>query len=557
MTPFAGARAILELKSDELPRELFAGLTLAALMVPLNIGYAQIAGLPAQVGLYAAIVPCVGYALLSTSRHLVASPDAVVAALVASSLAGMAAAGSSHYVALAAAQAFVCGLVFLVLWAFRLGFLADFLSRAVLVGFLAGLGVEVFTSQVEKILGYHVEAPGFLRETWALVTTLPQANVWSVSVGLGAIAVMLAVGRWAPKWPGPLVALALTTVAVVAFRLDGHGVKVLGDVSAGLPRLAFPKVSLAEWVRLIPGAIAITGVTVAEGLLLARSMARKHEEELDDDTELLGYGAANVLAGFAGTFAIGSSASRTVTIERMKPRTQLPTLVAAAVVALAVVFFSDVLAVLPEPALAGIVAVAVLGLIDVAQLRYLFKTRPSEFWIAVVCMSCVLLFGPLIAVFVAFALSAVDVVRRLSSPETTVLVPSDDGATFVPTPEGALAPEAAEGVVVYRFGAPLQFSNAKKFFSEAERLTVEGHLAGGAFVIDLQAVSDIDSTGAETFEQVGTMLAERDIRVALTRVSPRVLGQLELYGLFPPLDRELIFDTNRKAVEALGGGRAS
>ena len=552
---FAGARTILELKPSEYPREIAAGLTLAALMVPLNIGYAQIAGLPPEVGLYAAIVPILGYALLTTSRHVVASPDAVIAALVASSVGGMAVAGSAHYVQLAAAQALVCAAVFAALWWFRLGFLANFLSRAVLVGFLAGLGIEVLFGQIQKILGYRPEADGFIREVIALAVGLPQIQVWSVAVGAMSIAVVVVLKRVAPALPGALVALVATTVAVAAFDLDAMGVKVLGDVPSSLPTLAWPQLSLAEWGRLVPSAVAIVGVTVAEGLLLGRSLARRHGEEFDDDTDLMGYSASNALAGLFGTFAVGSSASRSAALDSMGSRSQLPSIVAAGVVAVAVLFFSGALAALPEAALAGIVAVAVLGLIDVRQLRYLLRSRPSEFWIAMVCMGCVLIFGPLVAVFVAFALSTIDVVRRLSHPETAVLLPAADGSTYVRTDDTAPPREAVPGVIVYRFGAALQFSNAKAFFTEVERLVTE-HGECRVFVLDAQAVSDIDSTGAETLEDVARWLEGRDTKLAITRLSTRVREQLRLYGLFDEIDEQLVFDTNRAAVDALAGVHA-
>lgn len=549
---FAGVHTILQLKPSEYPREITAGLTLAALMVPLNIGYAQIAGLPGEVGLYAAIVPMLGYALLTTSRRVVASPDAVIAALVGSSLAGMAVAGTEHYVALAAAQALVCAVIFAVLWGFRLGFLADFLSRAVLVGFLAGLGIEVLVSQVQRILGYKVEADGFIRELIAIVANLPQLQMWSVLVGVASIVMVVAFKRLAPAWPGALIALVTTTVAVAVFNLDALGVKVVGEVPQGLPAFAWPQLSVAEWGRLVPGAVAIVGVTVAEGLLLGRSLARKHAEKFDDDTDLLGYSASNALAGLFGALAVGSSASRSAAMDSMGSRSQLPSLVAAATVALAIVFFSDALAALPEAALAGVVAVAVLGLIDLRQLRYLARSRRSEFLIAVVCAACVLLFGPLIAVFVAFALSTIDVVRRLSHPETAVLLPSADGSTYVRTEDTAPPREAASGVIVYRFGAPLQFSNAKAFFTETERIVTE-HGQCRALVLDAQAISDIDSTGAETLEQLTHWLEGNGTRLALTRLSPRSREQLRRYGLFDRIDERLVFDTNRAAVSELAG----
>ena len=530
---------------------MMAGLTLAALTVPLNIGYAQIAGLPPEVGLYAAIIPGIGFALLSTSRHVVPSPDAVVAALVASSLAGLAVAGSEEYVVMAVAQAIVCGAVFGLMWIFKLGFLANFLSRAVLIGFLTGLGIEVFVSQIEKIMGVDVEADGFFRGVGYLVTHLNESNSWSVTVGLAAAAIVLLMRRLAPRWPGALVSLVVTTTAVTVLDLDERGVAVLGDVPSSLPSLAWPSLTLSEWGALVPGAVAIVGVTVAEGLLLARSLARKHGEQFDDDTELMSYGAANALAGVTGGLAIGSSASRTVTMESMGARTQLPVIVTSVVVAVCVAFFTGLLEILPEPALAAIVAVAVIGLVDVAGFRFLWRTRRSEFGVAGVCMLSVLVLGPLPAVFIAFALSTIDVLRRLSHPETAVLAPSPEGSSYVRTVDAMKPDGAATGVIVYRFGAPLQFANATAFFEETAALVERAGADFRALVLDMQAVSDIDSSGEEMLEEVAHLVGEAGGRVALARVSPAVLAQLEKYDLFPPLDRDLVFPTDRGAVAAL------
>ena len=248
-----------------LSQQIIAGVTLAALMIPLNIGYAQVAGLPPTVGLYAAIVPMIAWALFSSSRNLIASPDAPLAALVAAILIAFALPGEPRYEQMAYALAILTAGFFFIFWFFKLGFLANFLSRAVLIGFITGLGIEVLVSQIKKIMGISVEADGFFRELIEIIQSIPEANIYSVIVGVGAIAIIWLLKRYAPKLPGALIALIVTTAGVAIFGWADNGVSVLGEVPAGLPSLAFPQISFWDWTRLIPGAIAITAITDGRG----------------------------------------------------------------------------------------------------------------------------------------------------------------------------------------------------------------------------------------------------------------------------------------------------
>lgn len=229
-----------------------------------RIGYAQVAGLPPIVGLYAAILPTIVFALTCHTRHLVASPDAAVAAMIAAFLGAIAAPGDPRYVQLAFAQALLCGLIFFAFWVFRIGFLANFLSHAVLVGFITGLGLEVMVSQVRKILGVTVEAEAFFREVWELILAVPTASLWSIAIGLGTIVVVRVLKRFAPKLPGALIAIGLATIVVALLGLDQRGVSVLGALPSGLPGLTIPQVCLNDFVALFPGALALAAVTLAE-----------------------------------------------------------------------------------------------------------------------------------------------------------------------------------------------------------------------------------------------------------------------------------------------------
>jgi len=565
--PMAGLRGI---RWADVPREASAGITLAALIIPLNIGYAQVAGLPPVTGLYAAIIPLVIFALFTTSRHVVGSPDASIAGLAGAALLAFAAPGDSLRLQYAGALAVMCGLLFCVFWCFRLAFLANFLSRAVLVGFISGLGIEVFTNQVRKILGASVEGgpevaglaiqirdamagslqtEGYLVEVLELLKSIPRANLYSVAIGVGAFVMVRLLKRYAPRAPGALVALVLMTALVAALNLKEHGVSVLGEIPSGPPILSVPVVPPADYLRLLPGAMAIVAITLCEGLLLVRQYSRKHGYKADGDQVLFAYGVANLAAGLSGALVTGNSASRTAAMESAGSRSQLPSLIAAATIALVMLFFTDTLAFLPNAALAGIVANAVLSLIEVKELRELYQMRRSEFWIAVVCLLSVLVLGPLRAVIIAFLLATIDVIRRASRPGTWVLRESRDGSHFVPT-ETITAPDES-GLIVYRFGSPLYFANANLFLEEVEKLVTQGPTPIRWFVLDAEAMVDIDATGAEVLHQVLTLLANRGVTFAVARANPQLPPLLQRYHLLELIGENRLYPTNRHAVAAL------
>lgn len=543
---FVGLRGV---PKADLPSQILAGVTLAALMIPLNIGYAQVAGLPPIVGLYAAIVPSILWAIFSTSRNLVASPDAPIAALIGSLLATLAVVGDPHYAELAYAQALICALFFFLAWFFRLGGLANFLSQAVLVGFITGLGIEVLLSQIQKIMGVSIEAEGFFRELGATIAAIPQANWYSVALGVGTIVIIRLLKRFAPRLPGPLIALILMTAVVSIFSLNDKGVSVLGEVPSGLPTFGLPQVSLVEYAQVALGALAIVGVTMAEGLLIARKYAQKYDYKIDPDQELFAFGMANLGSGFTGGLAIGSSASRTAAMDDIKARSQIPSLVAGITVAIVVLFFTDLLALLPNAVLGGIVANSVVALIEIPELRELFHMRRSEFAIAIVCTLSVLVFGALPAVIIAFILSTIDVVRRAARPHTAVLSALPDGAGFYDE-EGPDNAFTAPGLIVFRLGASLFFANSPYVQERIETLVEQGGDDLDWFVLDAESVSDIDTTGAETLRQIVERLKQHNITFAITRANEPIPDLLAHYELLDIIGEDRIYLTNRAAAEA-------
>lgn len=566
--PFLGLRGTTWANS---PREVAAGITLAAMIIPLNIGFTQVAGLPATAGLYAGIIPLALFAIFTSSRRLVSSPDAPITALLATTLVGFAAVGDPLRLQFALALALLSGLLFFVFWFFRLAFLANFLSRAVLAGFITGLGIEVFTNQVRRALGVsHAEGEGsgagalamqmhdalatsinttgYFAEVIALIESIPHANWYSVAIGVGTFAIVRLIKRYTPKVPGALVALIVMTVIVAVFELDIKGVSVLGTIPSGLPTLTVPNLPLVDYVRLLPAAIAVVAITLAEALLLVRAYDRKYGVKSDGGQVLFAYGVANVAGAFSGSLVSGPSASRSAAMDDAGAGGQFPSLVAAGTIALVMIFFTDELAALPTAALAGIVASAVLNLVEVSELREFWHMRRSEFWVAAVCVISVLALGPLQAVVIAFLLSTIDLLRRASRPGTWVLREVPDGSHFLPEEAGS-TPDTS-GLIVYRFGAPLYFANASLFEEEVDKLVTQAITPVKWLVLDLQAMVDIDTSGAEVLHQVLSRLADRDVTVAISRANEPTAALLAQYHLLDLIGENRLYPTNRHAIAA-------
>ncbi len=347
-------------------------------------------------------------------------------------------------------------------------------------------------------------------------------------------------GRW---WPW-----CLLTVIVAVFDLAQKGVGVLGAMPSGPPALTLPAIPAADYLRLLPSALAIVAILLCEGLLVVRSYSSKYKYKVDGDQMLFAYGAANLAAGFTGSLVTGNSPSRSAAMDASGARSQLPSLVAAGTIAVVMLFFTDVLAFLPNAALAGIVANAVLSLIEVHELRELWRMRRSDFWIAATCLLSVLALGPLRAVLIAFLLSTIDVIRRASRPDTSALQEAADGSHFAPVGVGDAG--SPSGLVVYRFGAPLYFANATLFLDEIEQLVDRAPTPVRWFVLDAEAMVDVDTTGAEVLRQAITLLAERNVTFAVSRADRSFRSWLEKYELMELIDPRRFYPTNRHAAAA-------
>lgn len=536
------------LTQQNLAREVLAGVTLLAIALPLNIGYAQIAGLPATAGLYALVIPSVVFALLASSRHLVAAPDAAAAALVGSALSGVAAAGSEQYVAMAAAQAIIGGAMFLLCAVFKLGFLADFLSKPILIGFVGGLALDILVSQIAKMVGIRIPSDAeFFEKVVEVVSRIGSLNWWSLALSAGVLAVMVPGRRRWPVIPWALIVLVLATIVSVAIRLADKGVSVLGAVPAGPPVLAIPQLALSDWVAVILPAIALTFVTVGEGLLVARSYADKYGYTTSPNRDLAAFGAANIASGLSSSFTVGSSTSRAAAMDQAGSRTQLPLLVMAAGSLLLLLFGTALLSDIPSPAIGAIVGLAVLKLVGVPEFRHLYRQSRFEFAVGAACFLGVLFIGPIGGIVLAFLLSLINLLRKAADPAIDILKGSDDPDVSLVDTHHTVR-ETVPGVIVLRFAAPIFFGNAQ-MLSESIRSSVDqAPNPVVAFVLDMEGVTDIDVTGAEAVQKTQQWLQSKSIVFAYSRVRPKLHANLTRLHL---LQGTREFETNRAAVAAL------
>ncbi|MFF2370331.1 SulP family inorganic anion transporter [Agromyces sp. NPDC058110] len=551
-------RPLAGLTTRNLVTELTAGVTLIAIAIPLNIGYAQIAGLPPTAGLYALIVPTIVYALVVSSRQVVASPDAAAAALVASSIGGLVAAGSADYATMALAQAILCGVMFALLSVFKLGFLANFLSKPILVGFVGGLALDIMVSQVAKMLGVKIDSGGeFVDKLVGLVTGLGSTNPWSLAISAASVAVLLLGKRFLRAVPWALVVLVLTTVVVVVANLDDAGVDVLGEVPAGPPALTWPVLDWAVWAALIPSAMALTLVTTAEGLLVSRSYSEKHRYPFRANRDLFAFGLANVAAGAQGSFSVGSSTSRTAAMDQAGSRTQLPSLVLAVGTLLLLLFGTALLADIPSPAIGAVVGVAIIPLLGIREFADLWRKDRFEFLVGAVCFLVTLFVGAIPGILVAFVLALVNLAKRAANPAIDVLEATGDPAESL-LEDAPVGTTTAPGVVVVRLAAPLFFANGSVFAEAVKRAVSSAGTAEGGpvrdVIIDMEAVTDVDVTGAEEFEALKLWLASGGVALSFSRMRDPARLRLVQLGLFHD---ERVFETNRAAIAALSPDRST
>jgi sulfate permease, SulP family len=540
-------RGILPVRRAQVPGDLLAGLTLAALGIPEVLGYAKIAGMPVVTGLYTLLIPMAVFAVLGSSRHLAVGADSATAAILAAALAGLAVPGSPRYIQLAGLAALLTGVLLMLARAARLGFLANFLSRTVLLGFLAGVGIAVAAGQLPDMLGVPHVGTRTVSMLVHTATALPRARPATVAVSGAVIVVMLAARMITRRVPGALIAVIGAIIVSRAADLASHGVTVIGPVPRGLPQLGTPDVGLGDARLLAVSAASMFVVILAQSAATARAYAIKYEEPFSEDTDLTGLGAANVAAAFSGTFVVNGSPTKTQIVDSAGGRSQLAQLAASAVVLVVLLFATGSLAYLPTAALAAVVFLIAAELIDVRGLRRILTVRPAEFAVGLLTTAAVVVLGVQDGIVLAVIASTIDHLRHSYRPLNSVLVKSAAGH-WQPAPVRPGA-RTEEGLVIYRFGTSLYYANASRLMAEVAALAGQGGPLRW-LVLDGAAIGDVDVTAASALMQMAERLHARQIRFVISSLLAPVRQQLGRYGVTGRAGPDAYYDTPGAALEA-------
>ena len=529
--------------------DVLGGITVAAYLVPQVMAYAAVAGLPPVTGLWASTGPLLVYAVLGSSRRLSIGPESTTALMTASAVGAMTAGNPERYAATAAALALAVGLVCLLGRLARLGFLADLLSRPVLVGYMAGIAVLMVVSQLGKLTGMQVEGDTPLSESAYVLQHLDAVRGPTLTMALTVTVALFVAQRFRPHWPNPLIAMLLAALVTSAFDLAQHGVTTVGSIPRGIPVPGLPDISVDALLELALPAIGVAVVGYSDNVLTARAFGAKHHERIDANQEFLALGASNLAAGLMHGFPVSSSASRTVIGEALGASTQLSSLVALVGVVLTMVLLGPVLAAFPLAALGGVVAYAAVRLIDVGEIRRIFRFRKRELLVLIATTLAVLLLGVLPGIGVAIGLSILELLGRVARPHDGILgyAPGVAGMHDVDDYPGAVT---VQGLVVYRYDSPLFFANAEDFHRRARAAVDEAPWPVEWFLLNAEANVEVDLTALDVLEDLRRELTERGIVVALARVKQELRDDLDAVGFTQRLGPDHIYMTLPTAVAA-------
>ena len=539
-------------------RDALSGATLAAMNVPQALGYTRIAGMPVVTGLYTLLLPLVAFATFGSSRYLVVAADSATAAILAGGLSGMAPVASPRYVELAGTVALLTAGLLLLARLFRLGFLADFLSRTVLVGFLTGVGVQVGIAVFGEMAGLEIRANRTLAQVAEIADGLPRIHVATLALSAALVALVVGLRAISPRLPGPLVAVVGSIAASAWFDFSGHGIAVIGPVEGGLPGLALPAVGWAEAWNLLPVAASCFLMIVTQSAATARVYAARHRDVLDEDADLVGLSAANLTAGLSGTFVVNGSPTQTAMVDRSGGRSQIAHLATAVIVALVLVFLTGPLRDLPRCALGAIVFTIAIGLVDVRGLRDIRSESVGEFRLALVTAAVVVLVGVEQGILFAMALSLLRHVRHSYRPHTAILVRDEAGAWVATPPRPGV--RSGPGLVVYRFAADLFYANVGRFVGEIRDVVGQPGSADASgrgaaplrwLVVDAGAITSVDYSAAVAVRDLLHELADGDVTLVLAHVQSYLRADLDRHRLTTLIGGDRIFGAMHEALAAL------
>lgn len=539
MRPFQPARAL---------RDAAAGIQLAAMSIPQALGYTSIAGMPAVTGFYTLLLPLLAFATFGSSRYLVVAADSATAAILAAGLSPMAAPGSAKYVALAGTVALLTAGFLLVARLLKLGFIADFLSQTVLMGFLTGVGFQVGIAVLGQMLGLEVHSRRTVVQLAEVLRGLSHVHLPSLLLSAIAVVGVLVLGRLAPKIPGPLIAVAGAIAASAIWDFAAHGIAVIGPVAGGLPHLGLPDLSLRDVEMLVPVAGSCFVMIVAQSAATARIYAARHREVLDENADLVGLCAANAAASLSGAFVVNGSPTQTTMVENFGGRSQMAHVAAAAVVALVLLFLTYPLQYLPRCVLGAIVFIVAIRLVDLRGLIGIRRESPGEFLLAMTTAGVVVIVGVEQGIIFAMVLSLLRIVRHSYHPHTAVLSRGEGGLWQLnPVVPGAVT---EPGLVIYRFGAALFYANAGRFAEEILLLVGPAPSELRWLLVDAGAITQVDYTAARVVRELHEDLAQRGVELVLAHVESDLKPDLDRHHLTEVIGPNRIFDSLHEAIDS-------
>ena len=535
--------------------DVIAGVTLAAVAIPETMGYTSIAETPLVTGLYTVIFPTLLFALLGASRLLVVGADSATAAILAAGLAGLSISGltpySSEWLAFAGLVALECGVLLLVARVLRLGFIGDFLSASVLIGFLTGVGIQVFSGQIPAMLGFAKGSGTWLQQQKDMIQNVFDGNInwWTFSFALGAIVIIQGFKRFIPKVPGAVVAVVLSIILSAALDAASHGVSVVGQVTGGFPPIGLPAgLSWSDVGPTIPIALSCFILIIAQSAATSRSFAMRHGQRADINRDIVGLSGASFAAGLTGTFVVNGSPTKTQILDEDRGRTQLANITMSLVVLLVVMFFTGLLADMPNAVLAAIVFLIGVDLIDALGMRRIARERYSEFVIATVTACTVFLIGVEQGIILAIVMSLLELVRRQYQPRDFVLgVEADGQRKYEAAAPGA---QSRPGLIIFRYDADLFYANASRFSDDVQNLVLSAPDPVRWVVLDCSALDDVDYSAGLTLNGLVEFVHNHDAEFWLAQPDTGLMATLTNYGVIGTVGEDHVFPTLTAAIDA-------
>ncbi len=551
-TRFPIMQGLLPIRWPEIPGEIIAGVTLAALAIPEVMGYTKIAGTPVITGLYTMLIPMALFAMFGSSRHLVVGADSATAAMLAAGLAGIAAAESTEYVALAGVLALMTAGFLLLARALQLGFLANFLSRTVLIGFLTGVGIQVAVGQIGAMLGLEVAGHKPINQIVGVWQQIKQLQPDTLAMATAVLIVIIGAKWISKRIPGALIAVVGATAASWAFGLESQGVTVLGTIVRGMPKIGLPQVawSLSLVDQLLPVAFGMFIVILAQSAATSRAYADRYDEYLDENEDLVGLSLANIGAALSGAFVVNGSPTKTQMVDSAGGRSQLSQLTAVLIVFLVLSFLTTPLAHMPQAVLAAVVFLIGIEMIDVKGMKRIYVERPWEFWVALITAAIVVFWGVEPGILLAILLSLIAHTRHGYRPKNTVIVKTETGKwQTLPVSRPA---QVSPGLMIYRFSHSMYYANSAQLSEEVQGLLKDAEPPLKWFCIDCVAVDDIDYSAAKTLRALQILMEARNIRLVLAAVSDDVKAELERSGLIKRMEHGTYYASIDDVVDAYG-----